>query len=663
MNRQAEISDADSETIRILLVEDNPGDARLLREMLAQLTGVPLSLEWVDRLAGGLERVAAGGIDVMLLDLSLPDAAGLDTLVRMQAQAPHVPIIVLTGLEDEALALKAVREGAQDYLVKGQVNANLLLRAARYAIERKRIHERMRELSLAMEQSIDGIAIGDLEPTIRYVNDAFARMHGYSPEEMIGMRVVNLHNEDQMHEYERGMNQIKTQGSWSGEIAHIRKDGTSFPTYMSVTLLMSNDGRPTGILAVCRDISERKKAEEEKRELQEQLAHAQKMEAVGTLAGGIAHEFNNINAAIIGYIDFTLQTEELSATARRNLEVVRSSVFRGANLTRSLLAFSEKHVSERKPLSLQDVVDSVLRVTEKEFTSEGIELTVRHSMKASQVSGDASLLSQVVMNLVVNARHAMLESPVKKLSVQTGTVGGRPFIRVKDTGCGIPKEAIPKVFEPFFTTKGSLASGGVYDGKAHGTGLGLSLCHSIIAGHDGEIKVSSQVGKGTTFTVYFPPASESEPLRQQAEKAGKEAAGRIMVVDDEKAITELLLDILSHAGYAVHGFTNPKEAIKALGREEYSLAFIDLQMPEMAGEDFMERVNHLPPERRPLKVILTGRLESSEEDVTRLNVFASLHKPFSNQQLLDIVEEGFAAREKPSAKTQDETRERLSSPH
>ena len=147
-------------------------------------------------------------------------------------------------------------------------------------IERKRADEEIRKLSSAVEQSIDGMAIGDLEPKLTYVNDVFARMHGYSPEEMIGMEVVNLHNEEQMDEYKRGMNQIKTQGGWVGEIGHIRKDGTPFPTYMSVTLLKGADGKPTGILAVARDITERKRAEEELKKRNKGLKRFNKL-AVG----------------------------------------------------------------------------------------------------------------------------------------------------------------------------------------------------------------------------------------------------------------------------------------------------------------------------------------------------------------------------------------------
>jgi signal transduction histidine kinase len=265
--------------------------------------------------------------------------------------------------------------------------------------------------------------------------------------------------------------------------------------------------------AAQRELAERKRAEEERRRLQQELAQAQKMQAVGTLAAGIAHEFNNIHGAIIGFADLTLRTEKLSSSARENLAAIVRSAVRGAELTERLLAFSTARQRHRKTIRLTNVVDEVVTVLQKQMESDGIELAVRHSTKTPRVAGDAALLEQVVMNLIANARHAMLGSQVKKLTLRTGSQMGTAFIRVADTGCGIPRENLPRIFEPFFTTKGSLAGGGAYDGKIHGTGLGLSVCHNIVKSHGGETAFKSHVGKGTTFTVYLPAASRRRPAK------------------------------------------------------------------------------------------------------------------------------------------------------
>ncbi len=432
----------------------------------------------------------------------------------------------------------------------------------------------------------------------------------------------------------------------------IDRDGKS--GWLLTTKVPLRNGHDTviGLLGISHDITDRKRAEQDRQRLQEQLAHAQKMEALGTLAGGIAHEFNNINAVILGYADLTLQMEELSEAARRNLEIVRRSAERGASLTKSLLVFSRKEVGEKKPVSLGDIVDEVLKMTGKEFTSEGIEVVVKHSLRAPLVMGNPGMLVSVVMNLVVNARHAMLKSPVKRLTVQTGSEKGRPFIRVEDTGCGIPKEHLSKVFTPFFTTKGALAGGEAPDGKARGTGLGLSVCHSIVEGHGGDIQLKSRIGKGTNFTVYLPAMAKREAARREMRATKEQTTPRVLIVDDEEAIANLLADILSHAGHAADSFTDPNEAVEALRRENYAVAFVDLQMPELTGEEFIAAINDLPDEKKPLTVILTGRLDITEEHCASLGAFAALPKPFSGSQVLETVNKALAARKQSSGEKQ-----------
>ena len=657
MNTQAEERRESSEATRVLLVEDNPADARLLKEMLWEVPAFRFHVAWAGRLCAALERLGEGGIDVVLLDLSLPDSQGLSTLGKVQGQAPQLPILVLTGLDDEALAVRAVREGAQDYLIKGQVDANLLSRAVRYAIERKRgevdLRQSKRLLELTLHSLRDGVFIIDANTVvIRDCNRAATEIFGYSREEMVGQTTVMLHvDEAALDEFRRHLYPAIEQKGFLDQLQFRmrRKDGTVFPSEHSIVPLEDERGNRTDWVSVVRDITDRKRAEEEKRRLHEQLAHAQKMEAVGTLAGGIAHEFNNINGDIIAYLDLTLEMEEFSSPVRRNLETIRSLAAGGAELTKSLLAFSRRDVGEMKPAALRDIVDRVMMITEKQLAREGVDVTVEHAAEVPLVMANAHMLESVVMNLVINARHAMVRSAVKRLTVQTGVEQGRPFIKVKDTGCGIPEEDIPRVFEPFFTTKGALATGEVYDGKVHGTGLGLSVCHTIVEGHGAEITVSSEVGKGTTFVVYLPVALEWKEAHPQLDETRNHRVSRIMVVDDDERVAETVVDILVAAGYAADGFTNPMEALGALRGAEYALAFVDLHMPEMRGQDFIEMVSTLPTETRPLMVVLTGRLAGLAKDYDHLGVFAVLPKPFTSEQVLDIVEQGLRRQTQPAA--------------
>ncbi len=526
-----------------------------------------------------------------------------------------------------------------------------ILGVTRDITDRKRAEEALQQSEEKYRMLIDNIQDGVFiiqDATMQFANEALARMVGYKVKEIIGMdfsRLVAPEHREFVGGHLRGM-QAGERAAWEYEFLMLKKDHkTKVIVNMNVGTI-TYQGR-AACIGTLKDITQREHAEEEKRHLQEQLAHAQKIEALGTLAGGIAHEFNNINAAIIGYVDLSLQSENVPDRIRRNLGIVRGSAVRGADLTRSLLTFSTRDVVRKTPVDLREVVAEVLRVTQNEFTSEGIDLTAQHTARVPQVMGDAGMLASVVMNLVVNARHAMLASKVKKLTIRTGVEKGRPFIMVEDTGCGIAKKNLPRVFDPFFTTKGSLVGGGVYDGKAQGTGLGLSVCHSIIERHGGQIKVKSQVGRGATFTVYFPASSKRKTTRRVAEKA-KKSPFRVMVVDDEDPITELLVEISGQAGYEADGFTNPTEALEALRHERYSLAFIDLQMPEMAGEAFMEAIDGFPLDERPLKVVVTGRLDHSGRNFVPPNVFAALPKPFTTDQVLHAIQRGVSQIERRS---------------
>jgi PAS domain S-box-containing protein len=525
-----------------------------------------------------------------------------------------------------------------------------ILGVTRDTTERRKAQEALRKekekYRTLVEESPFGVSIIGRDGSYKYVNPEFVEMFGYTLED------IPTGREWFAKAYPDGEYRKQAIRTWSNDLkeagcGEVRprvftvrcKDGSEKVVHFRPVTLESGDQ-----FVIYEDITERTRAEEEKRQLQDQLAQAQKTGALGTLAGGIAHEFNNIIAAMIGYVDLTLQTEELSETARRNLEVVRTSGARGANLTKSLLAFSRRDVAERKRMNLRDVVDEVLKVMEKQLTGEGIELVVKHSMKVPPMMGNADMLASVVMNLVINARHAMTKSKVKNLAIQTGQAKGRIFLRVSDTGCGIAAEDIPRVFDPFFTTKGALAAGEVYDGKARGTGLGLSVCRNIIERHGGEITVESEVGRGTTFTVYLPPVPKHRTLQSKGKELQREEGTRIAVIDDEEAITDLLVSILEHAGYEVDGFTNPREAARAVRREQYALAFVDLQMPEMSGEDLMKELNSLPPEQRPVAVILTGRLDAIGKDYSELEAFSMLAKPFAVEEVLAVVREGLAAR-------------------
>ncbi len=284
-----------SETpLTVLLIEDNPGDARLIREILREVEGMPVTVEWVDRLERGLDRLAAGGIDGILLDLSLPDSQGIDTFTTAYARAPHVPIIVLTGLADEEIAVTAVREGAQDYLVKGQVEGPLLARSLRYAIERKRAEQQLRLQSTALESAAHAIVITDREGTITWVNPAFSRLTGYTAEDALGqdLRLLKSGKHDRSF-YETLWETILSGKMWRGEIINRHKDGTLFTEEQTITPVCDERGEISHFIAIKQDITERKRVE---RKLQVQASElatkTERLEAMAALSRTVSATLN-----------------------------------------------------------------------------------------------------------------------------------------------------------------------------------------------------------------------------------------------------------------------------------------------------------------------------------------------------------------------------------
>lgn len=615
--------------IRVLLVEDNPGDARLIVEMLRDV-GHIFAVEQVDRLDGALDRLARAGVDVVLLDLGLPDSQGLATFEATLRGAAGEPIIVISGLDDENLALEAVRSGAQDYLVKGRIEGQLLARVIRYGIERQRAEQALTEtasrLRALMDHATDGIAVLRPDGIALEVNASMAAMMGRPVAELIGHPFGEFSQPQVAEQRQREFAAVLRDGS--GRIAGAevaRPDGSRVVIDVSLSLVQVGGERV--VLSIARDVTEQ-------RSLERQLRQAQKMEAVGRLAGGVAHDFNNVLTAIFGYADMVAEEFPQGSPVHDDIGEIRKAAMRAAALTRQLLAFSRQQVLEPIVLNLNDMVEDIDKMLRR-MIGEDVDLRLGLAPDLGNVRADAGQLQQVVMNLVVNARDAMPTGG--KLLIETANAdldqsyaqehlpvvpGSYVRLAVSDTGTGMDAATISHIFEPFFTTKE----------KGKGTGLGLSTVYGIVKQSGGYVWAYSEPGRGTTFKIYLPrvdaPAVDvSSVTTLETKLTGTET---ILVAEDDEMLRPLTKQLLAKLGYTVLAGANAVEALALAGAHTGTIHLLvaDVVMPGASGRDLARQLAAIRPDTRVLyisgytddAIVQHGMLEPG------LNF---LHKPFT----------------------------------
>ncbi|MBU2602363.1 MAG: PAS domain S-box protein, partial [Actinobacteria bacterium] len=497
-----------------------------------------------------------------------------------------------------------------------------------------------------------GDAVLVVEPATRRVlmcNDAVARVFGYSPREVVGKTTESLHvDHSTFEDFGKRSSQVLDRGS----VFHIeyemrRRDGSVFPTEISVSGIRDARGDRTSVVSVVRDITERKQAEQALRETEEQLRQSQRMEAVGRLAGGVAHDFNNLLTAIIGHADLLLTEVEPGSESRRDVEGIRASADRAAALTRQLLAFSRRQTLQPHVFNLGVVVQSMADLLTR-LIGEDTDLVFREDPALWPVEADPGQVEQVIMNLALNAWDAMPDGG--KLTLETANVelgpdyvathseaesGPHVMLAVSDTGTGIDPDVLPYIFEPFFTTKEL--------GK--GTGLGLSTVYGIVKQSGGNVRVYSEPGQGTTFKLYFPRAGGSvdwAPEGTSAQKGRVDGGNEtILVVEDEPAVRALTVRVLEAAGYTVLQEGDPAEALKLY--EEHGglvhLLLTDVILPGMSGRTLADTITARQGVS-PKVLFMSGYTQNAIVHEGRLDVGVDfLGKPFAPDALLRKVRE------------------------
>lgn len=455
-------------------------------------------------------------------------------------------------------------------------------------------------LIAAIEQAGEAIVITDAKGIIQFVNPAFELMTGYSAEETIGRnpRFIKSGEQDELF-YSNLWTTISSGKIWSGRMVNKRKDGTLYTEETTISPVRDASNQIVNYVAVDRDLTEHLR-------LSAQFHQAQKMEAVGLLAGGVAHDYNNMLTVIIGYAELALRKVDPSQPLHGDLQEIVKAAKHSTDITRQLLAFARKQTIIPVILELNQSVESMLKMLRR-LIGEDIDLAWLPDKKLCHVKMDPVQVNQILANLCVNARDAI--NGIGKVTIETGNtvfdesycaqhvgylVGEYVLLAVSDDGCGMDRETVEQIFEPFFTSKG----------LGQGTGLGLSTVYGIVKQNNGFINVYSELEKGTTFRIYLPLYVDQSvaPQHEDASKIPQGHGETVLVVEDEPTIQMVSKILLEELGYLVLIAGTPGEAIELAVEHanEIDLVITDVVMPQMNGRVLAERLLSMYPDMRIL---------------------------------------------------------------
>lgn len=662
-----------TDKLDLFLIEDDDDVALLMRKCLERAG------HKVTRCRSAADALIVLGqtpFDLALLDQRLPDMSGVELLSTLSRENIGVPILMVTAYGDEDLAARVLRAGALDYVVKDASLGFLvdLPKRVGESVVRHRLEHFNRLLIQALESARDGIMITDLQGSIHHVNRALEVMTGYSREELVGKTPSLL--KSGMHPaevYQEMWRTILNRESWQGELTNKKKDGSIYEISLTISPILDRQGRLTHFVGIERDVTAHK-------QLERQLRQAQKMQSVGTLAGGVAHEFNNLLAGINGYASLGLREEGLDPTLREFLQSIVDLSERAALLTRQLLAFARKPALSRHPTSVPELVRSTAELVERTMQQEVILEIEDHDSagKPLLVEADANQLQQALINLALNARDALRERETRlqreteapsfrfepiTFRVQAATLpavasafpqnippGNYVVVDVEDHGGGMTSDVLLQALDPFFTTKE----------VGQGTGLGLPVVFGIVQGHQGYLTLRSTPGAGTCVSLYLPRLqpghAEAETMLTQESGIDLESAAapkcHVLVVDDEEAVLDVVRRFLQIAGHTVTCAASGQEALERVRQDTtVDLVLLDLMMPRENSTVTFQRLRDFCPD---LPVLLCTGLVRDDAPTQLLQAGAAgvLRKPFRMTELWHAVRQALAGKGKNSRSTQ-----------
>ncbi len=674
--------------IHILVVEDSEIDFMAVERLVKNLK-LPYVLDWARTVVQAENELTKSSYDLIMIDHRLPDGSGLD----VQKKCGKIPTIFITGSADIGVAVEAMRVGADDFLIKDPRGEYVKLlpeviekafarkrmeqELSRYRIElerlvyertksleqsnrslinqieeRKKIEEALRQSEAnyrsLVEASPDVILRFDHRMRLRYVDPHTSRHFGILGRRPEGKTPQELDIEPELRDF------------WLAQLKSIFAQAASIETETRITLHgaahiynwrlvpeKNRQGQTVGVVAIGRDVTDRRKTAEETRHLREQLLQSQKMEAIGRLAGGVAHDFNNLLTAILVYSELLLD-EHQDARVKEPVQEIKQAAKRAESLVRQLLAYSRRQVMRPRRLDFNEILQNMEKMLGR-VIGEDIHLMLNCRNGLGKIWADVGQIEQVIMNLAVNARDAMPQGG--DLSIDTSTifldaaavekypglqVGDYVVVNVRDTGEGMDLSTQDRIFEPFFTTKK----------MGHGTGLGLSTVYGIVTQSQGHICVRSEPGKGTRFKIFFPQVDEAETTHDHQafydteESAFGDLKGdeTILVVEDEDIILSLTSKVLTHYGYRILTAADSDQALSRVKEHvgPIHLLLTDVVLPGEGGKKIADAVVRFHP---GLKVLYMSGY--ADEAIMHHGEIGSdtplLQKPFSPKLLVQKV--------------------------
>jgi len=645
---------ADREKRRILLVEDDEVD-RLAVERVVREKSLPYDLVCATSPAEAARLMAGQVFDVVLLDYRLKGGTAFDLLAAPGGAA----VIFVTGSGGERVAAEALRRGAYDYLIKDPANnyLDLLPATIENAMTRRRAEQALLESEARYQDLFDNAPdmyfLVDERGTVLTVNRQGALQLGYTVDELVGEPVSRvIHAAD----LEVVRQQLKVAFERPGEVRRLEfrkvaKDGRVMFVSERVSVQARADGVRTARV-ICRDITDQRRTENRERELQQRLARNERMESLVVLAGGVAHDLNNIIWPLLIYPEMLREKFPEGSREREDVLEIKKSAQRAANVIRDLLTLGRRGRYEMEPLDINDVVRSYLRTPSHEDLGRSykeVEVRFEPCEKPRAILGSEDHLLKAVMNLVINAFEAMSHGGTLRIATASAHFdraveayevippGDYVVLRVSDTGVGIAEEDRGRVFEPFFTKKKMGRSG---------SGLGLSVVYGVVKDHHGFVDLESEMPQGTSFNLFFPVAPASV-VRVPAN--GRLAGGteRILVVDDVEVQRALTVRALEAVGYRCAAVANGREAVRLVqdlaARQPpappFDLALMDMILDEdFDGLDTYRELLRLQPGLKC--IVVSGFSETSRvRDALSLGAWQYLGKPFTQEALCRAVRE------------------------